>query len=603
MVGTRIMQSRRDFSMLQKVLMCITVFPLFNSTVCKAGELSESGSLFSFIRAVDPKNALGIEWNGFIPHPCSNHWKSIKCSLGATTITEVRLENLSLCGIIDAKSLCKLPKLRHLSLAKNQIHGSIPDSISKCTSLKHLDLSNNLLNGTVPVALTKLKNLRRLDISNNHFSKVAQYPKQESRLPNSYATNSSALQSNASNKAKNITVAPSPQLDVYGHEQRHHKAHEKWKSWMPVVFGIAFFVVLIFFVNMKAAKLANDKEILKALAHSPLKSPPTKTTDEVKPEERCSDLVFFVGEEERFKKEDLLEAAADLKSQGFFGSLYKVQLNNNALFAVKRLKKLQVSFEEFGQTMRRIGNLKHRNILPLVGYNSTDEEKLLIYKYQRNGSLLTLLENYINGKRDFPWKLRLSIAIGIARGLDFIYQKCGDWDIIPHGNIKLSNILLNENEEPLISEYGYLKFFDPMTACLFNSNGYTAPEKILSEKADVFSFGVILLELLTGKLVEKSGLDLPKWVRSMVREEWTGEVFDGEIAKVEMYAFPLLNISLKCVADFPQERPTVAEVLEKIEEVVNEQEDLSTPMTSTESNPQDCCSLHYNMPETPGSKQ
>ena len=72
-------------------------------------------------------------------------------------------------------------------------------------------------------------------------------------------------------------------------------------------------------------------------------------------------------------------------------SLYKVKLGN-ILYAVKRLKKLQVSFEEFGQTMTQIGNLKHPNILPLVGYNSTDEEKLLTYKYQSSGSLLNLLE-------------------------------------------------------------------------------------------------------------------------------------------------------------------------------------------------------------------
>lgn len=195
---------------------------------------------------------------------------------------------------------------------------------------------------------------------------------------------------------------------------------------------------------------------------------------------------------------------------------------------------------------------------------------------------------HIEGKIEFPWKVRLSIAVGIARGLDHIYKSDPG---IPHGNIKLSNILLNENKEALISEYGYWNMVDPKSASLQrSSNGYgsyTAPEKCSSEKGDVFSFGVILLELLTGKIVENSysgGLDLPKWVKAMVREEWTGEVFDKEIAKVGMYAFPLLNVSLKCVAHFAENRPSMAEVLETILGVVVEaQEEFS--FSSTDSTP------------------
>lgn len=194
----------------------------------------------------------------------------------------------------------------------------------------------------------------------------------------------------------------------------------------------------------------------------------------------------------------------------------------------------------------------------------------------------------VEGKRTFPGKQRLTIAMGIARGLDFIYRMSDEEsdNIVPHGNIKLSNILVNENEEPLVSEFGYMKFLEPSTASLFDSNGYTAPEKKLTEQADVYSFGVVLLELLTGKIVEKSGLDLPKWVKSMVREEWTGEVFDKEVGRFEAFAFPMLNIALKCVERKADDRPSIAEVLDKIEEIVNVVEDISPlSATSYESTP------------------
>jgi hypothetical protein len=130
-----------------------------------------------------------------------------------------------------------------------------------------------------------------------------------------------------------------------------------------------------------------------------------KAKEEVKAVERRSELVFFVEEQERFKLEDLLEATADLQNQTICSTLYKVILKNSSLFAVKRLKKLQVSFEEFGQTMIQIGNLRHPNILPLVGYHSTNEEKLFIYNYQSNGSLLNLLEGKLRSNTSRHGKL------------------------------------------------------------------------------------------------------------------------------------------------------------------------------------------------------
>ncbi|XP_048235629.1 probable inactive receptor kinase At5g53320 [Ricinus communis] len=601
----------RNFDLFSKAVAYITA--CFLITACLGGELSETEAFFSFIRAVDPENVLGISLNGKVTNPCSYDQKGVKCNLQETTITEIRLESLNLSGVIDADSLCKLQNLQVLSLSKNLICGNIPDSISTCRRLAYLDLSHNLLSGKVPLALTKLKHLRILDISNNNFTGSIPLSKLEFEHPDNYSLKEtstrlyklrklfSVVDSEATDGSNNNMVEESSQPPTSSEPKKEW--YKQLIDLLPFIIGIAFiilFFLVVYSVTAKVTKVAKEKELLKSLARSPQNNPPPVPKEEVKPDEGRTELVFFVEEQETFKMDDLFEATADLQSHTLYSSLYKVMLKNNGVYAVKRLKKLQVSLEEFGQTMRQIGSLKHPNILPLVGYNSTNEEKLIIYKYQSNGSLLNLIEDHIEGKRSFPWTLRLSIASGIARGLEFIYQNSHNQDTIPHGNLKSSNILLNENEEPLISEYGFSRFLDSKKPSLYISNGYTAPEKTLSEQGDVFSFGIILLELLTGKTVEKSGIDLPKWVRSMVREEWTGEVFDKEVNNAAReYAFPLLNIALKCVSNSPEDRPTMAEIMEKIEEIANGHDDVSiSSMASIESSPQDCCLLHTVIPET-----
>ncbi|KAK8651758.1 hypothetical protein V6N13_141342 [Hibiscus sabdariffa] len=579
------MQSEGGFDLFFKWLTCMAVVSALTEA-CMGGELQESKSFYSFITSIDPQNNLGIQWNELPHNPCLHMLNGVECNLQATSIVEIRLENLNLSGVLDADSLCKLRKLEVVSLSRNLIHGTIPSSISYCTRLRYLNLSSNSLSGRVPRTLTKLKYLKSLDVSNNRFmiigpniGKGSEHSYKNFKKPVSLQRdgqlNTTMKDEQAAGASKDSSEKNSTNLLV---------------TLLPLFFSFGFLFVFVYYMSKRAVKIAKEEEVPEVLKESPLKLPPVDAQQEVEQEDRQQDLVFFVEDRESFKLDDLLDASADLRSQSICSSLYMVILKNNTTYAVKRLKKLQVSLEDFSQTMRRIGNLKHRNILPLVGYSCTNDEKLLFYKYQSNGSLLNLLQGYIEGKREFPWTLRLTIASGLAKGLAFIYQNPTDVEeSIPHGNLKLSNILLGENMEPLISEYGISRLLDPKKNSLL-SNGYAAPEKSLSEQGDIFSFGVILLELLTGKMVEKTGVDLPKWVKSMVREEWTGEVFDKEVPKAALqWAFPLLNIALKCVSHSPQDRPTASEVSEKIDEALLAHDDRSiSSMSSWESGHPDC---------------
>ncbi|KAJ8766557.1 hypothetical protein K2173_023804 [Erythroxylum novogranatense] len=583
-------------------LVCITFLVLI--TECLGGESSETEAFFSFVRAVDPQNALNLTWKDIAPHPCSHTLKGIRCNSQDTSIVEIKLENSSLSGVIDSSSLCKLQNLKVLSLANNFIRGNIPESILYCKKLTYLNVSNNLLSGSVAVGLTKLKHLKTLDLSRNYFVRDSPHLELKLRHLIEYSMDQSAQLQALQRMENNTDSEPRNQSSAVNSKKKDSK------PTTVILFTVGSLIILIFILvaclaTMRVNELAKEREILRTLAYSPQKTPFREPKQEVEPQEDCSELVFFVDEHERFKLDDLLEATADLRSQTICSSLFIIKLNNNVVYAVKRLKNLQASLDVFGQTMRQIGKLKHPNIMPLVAYTSTYDQKLLIYRYQINGSLLNLLQEYIEGKRAFPWKLRLSIASGIARGLAFIYQDSNDHEPIPHGNLRLSNILLDDNQAPLISEYGFLKLLDLSRSYLFPSHGYTAPERGLSEQGDVYSFGVILLELLTGKAVEISGIDLPKWVSSMVKEEWTGEVFDKEISQAPQFAFPLLNIALKSVSHSPEDRPPIAEILEKIEEIVHTNDDMFVAsIGSRPSSPRDFSLLYTVIPETwdtPGS--
>ncbi|CAN6224304.1 unnamed protein product [Urochloa humidicola] len=298
--------------------------------------------------------------------------------------------------------------------------------------------------------------------------------------------------------------------------------------------------------------------------------------------------------------EDLLKSPAELLGRGRFGSSYKVVVPGGAALAVKRVKDAAVDEDAFRRRMERVGRAKHPAVLPPLAFYCAMQEKLVVYEFQTNGSLAKLLHGSIESSQGpVDWPARLHIAAKVADGMAFMHTTLrGDGansnssssgeetaaaaadGPIAHGNLKATNILFTAGMDPCISEYGVTAPALPATS------GAAAA----AFRADVFAFGVLLLELLTGKATSErgDGAELARWVTSVIREEWTAEVFDrallsggggggGADGSSEHRMVRLLQVAMRCVDASPDlgPPPNMREVAGMVNAIARDEDERS----------------------------
>ncbi|KAL2226991.1 UNVERIFIED_CONTAM: putative inactive receptor kinase [Sesamum indicum] len=313
---------------------------------------------------------------------------------------------------------------------------------------------------------------------------------------------------------------------------------------------------------------------------------------------KMNKLMFFEDARYTFDLEDLLRASAEVLGRGMFGVSYKVILENGITIVVKRSKEVVVAKKEFQRHMEVMSRMQgHENVSELRAHYYSVDEKLLVYDYHSQGSVSALLHGVQkitttspwkrgSGRKPLDWKARLRIAIGAARGFAHIHKQDGGKFL--HGNIRTSNIFLNEQRHGRVSDVGLATLSSPTTLLVMRTAGYCAPEvmdiKKISQASDVYSFGVVLLELISGKRpIHTTGdgkvISLVRWIETVIREEWTDEVFDAELLRYQHdneAMLQLLQIAMGCVDSVPKRRPKMADVLMELE-AISETETVSSP--------------------------
>ncbi|XP_028081456.1 PTI1-like tyrosine-protein kinase At3g15890 [Camellia sinensis] len=262
--------------------------------------------------------------------------------------------------------------------------------------------------------------------------------------------------------------------------------------------------------------------------------------------------------------------------EGGFGSVYWGRTADGLQIAVKKLKSMNSKAEmEFAVEVEVLGRVRHKNLLGLRGYCAGGaEQRLIVYDYMPNLSLLSHLHGQFAGQVHLDWKRRMNIVIGSAQGLLYLHHKVTPHII--HRDIKASNVLLDSNFEPLVADFGFAKLIPEgvshMTTRVKGTLGYLAPEYAMwgkvSESCDVYSFGILLLEILTGrKPIEKlpGGVKrtITEWAEPLILKGRFKELVDPKLRGNfdENQLKQGIHVAALCMQSEAEKRPTMKEVV------------------------------------------
>ncbi|KAK7389440.1 hypothetical protein VNO78_24479 [Psophocarpus tetragonolobus] len=515
----------------------------------------------------------------------------------------------------------KLSKLKQLDVSFNSLSGDLPQSLKSLKNLKKLHLQNNQFTGSVDL-LASLP-LEDLNVENNKFT--GWVPEELKDINN--------LQTGGNSWSSGPAPPPPPGTPPIKHSQ---KKNDKSVISGVAIAGIAFGVLAVIVIAVALSKrrasttsshfideerrsqhrsftslasqdlskdsgadVSKDYRGLKSFDSTSIDVKALQKSPSVGVRSSVSDCVQSFNDNEfanrlnarrstsirvtTFSQAELQSATANFASgrllgKGSIGCVYRAKYADGKVLAVKKINPSVFQGgppEEFSQIVSSITKLHHPNIVELVGFCS-EQERMLIYDYFRNGSLHDFLHLSDDFSNPLTWNTRVRIALGTARAIEYLHVICSP--PLLHKNIKSSNILLDTDLNPRLSDYGLASFHQRTSQNL--GAGYNAPEctkpSAYTQKSEVYSFGVVMLELLTGRMPLDSSK--PKAEQCLVR--WaTPQLHD--INAVEKIVDPALrglyppkslfrfaDIIALCVQSEPEFRPHVSELVQSLVRLV-----------------------------------
>ncbi|KAJ6847360.1 LRR receptor-like serine/threonine-protein kinase ERECTA [Iris pallida] len=534
-------------------------------------------------------NAHGNKLNGTIPRAFEKLKRMTYLNLSLNHINgpiPIELSRISNLDTLDVSSnnisgpipssLGDLEHLLKLNLSKNRIFGYIPAEFGNLRSVMEIDLSSNKLSGIIPQELGLLQTLITLKIQNNNFSgDLSSLTNCFSLVVLNVSYNNLAGDIPTSNNFSRFSPESflgNPGLCGYWTSFPCNSSHPPQRASISkaAILGIALGALVILLMILVAV----------CRPHNP---PPFFENSVKKPVSNISPkLVILHMNMALHVYEDIMRMTENMSEKYIIGygassTVYKCVLKNCKPVAIKRLySHYPHSLKEFETELETVGSIKHRNLVSLQGYSLSPYGNLLFYDYMENGSLWDLLHGPSKKKR-LDWATRLRIALGAAQGLAYLHHDCSPRII--HRDVKSSNILLDKDLEPHLTDFGIAKILCISKAhtstYVMGTIGYIDPEYArtsrLSDKSDVYSYGIVLLELLTGRKAVDDECNLHHLILSKTANDTVMESVDPEISATcqDLGAIKkLFQLALLCAKKQPSDRPSMHEVVRVLESLV-----------------------------------